>query len=175
CQVRWKQSQAGPVGGGVVQLRCPRCGVELEPIAQGECHFPYGYGERDSDLRAPCRSSGNGGFPPSSFQVGPKQIQARRVAAAEPQIEFVCFGADCVPIVQDESHFPYARGERDSDLRAPCSSSGNGGLLPSSFQVRPKQIQARPIVVGVVQIRCPRCRVELEPIAQGESHFLYEL
>ena len=105
-----------------------------------------------------------------------KQIQARRVAVAAPQTEFprLCFGAAYSPIAQGESHFLYERQERDNDLRASCRSSDSGGLPPGPFRTGPKQIQARPIVVGVVQIRCPRCGVEHQPIAQGESHFLYE-
>src|SRR6516165_2367972 len=70
-------------------------GAAYSPIDQDESHFPYGYGERDSDLRAPCRSSGSGSLPPSPFRKCPKQIQARRVAVVEPQAEFpgLCFGA----------------------------------------------------------------------------------
>ena len=83
-----------------------------------------------------------------------KQIQARRVAVAAPQTEFprLCFGAAYSPIAQGESHFLYERQERDNDLRASCRSSDSGGLPPSPFRTGPKQIQARPIVVGVVQI-----------------------
>ena len=32
---------------------------------------------------------------------------------------------------------------------------------PTSFRAEPKQLQAHPIVVCVVQIICPRCRVSL--------------
>src|SRR5262249_37130831 len=144
------------------------------PIHRAESHFPYGFGERDSDLRSPCRSSDSGSLPPSPFRKCPKQIQARRVAVAEPQTEFprLCFGAAYQPIAQGESHFLYDRQERDSDLRAPCRSSASGGLPPSPLRTDHKQTQPHAIVVGLVQITRPRCGVDHQPIAQGESHFL---
>src|SRR3989442_2810315 len=116
-------------------------GAEQQRMAQGESHFLYEWQERDSDLRAPCRSSDSGGLPPSRFQVGPKQIQARRVVAAEPQAEFpgLCFGAAYPPKNRDESHFLYEWQESDSDLPSPFRSSGSGGLPPIPFESGPNR------------------------------------
>src|SRR5262249_36594996 len=111
-----------------MQIICPRCRVAHQPIARGESHSLYGDAERDSDLRAACRSSDCAGLPPIPFQVGPNQIQARQVVAAELQTEFVCCDADCLPSARGESHFLYEYVERDSDLRAACRSSDSGGL-----------------------------------------------
>src|SRR3989442_8460447 len=80
------------------------CGAEQQPIAQGESHFLYEWQERDSDLRAPCRSSDSGGLPPSPLRKGPKQIQVRRVAVAEPQIEFAFFDADSLSKIGRTHH-----------------------------------------------------------------------
>jgi hypothetical protein len=35
-----------------------------------------------------------------SVEVGPNQIQARRVVAVAPQTKFAFFGADCLPIAR---------------------------------------------------------------------------
>src|SRR6516165_9649678 len=169
-----KQIQARPIVVGVVQIRCPRCGVEHQPIAQGESHFLYEWQERDSDLRAPCRSSDSGSLPPSPFEVGPKQIQARRVVVGVAQIRCPPCGVEHQPIAQGESHFLYEWQERDSDLRAPCRSSDSGGLPPSPFEVGPKQIQARRVAVAAPQTEFAFFGADCLPIARGESHFLYE-
>src|SRR5205823_4923428 len=145
-----KQIQAHPIVVDVVQIRCPRRRVEHEPIAQDESHFLYGWQERDSHLRAACRLSDSGGLPPSPFRVDPKQIQARRIVAAQPQAEFSCpcFAAAYPPIAQEESHFLYVSPERDSDPRAPCRSSDSGHLPPRPSRAGSKQIQVRRIVAA---------------------------
>src|SRR5215831_7532939 len=145
--MRSKQIQARRVAVAEPQIEFPRLcfGAAYSPIAQGESHFLHERQERDSDLRAPCRSSDSGGLPPSLSRAGPTQIQTRRVVAAEPQTEFprLCFGAAYPPKNRGESHFLYGVAERDSDLRAPCRSSDSGSLPPSPFRECPKQIQAR--------------------------------
>src|SRR6516225_369525 len=171
-----KQIQARPIVVGVVQIRCPRCGVEHQPIAQGESHFLYEWQERDSDLRAPCGSSDSGSLPPKLHPTRSKQIQARRVVAAAPQTEFprLCFGAAYPPKNRGESHFLYGVAERDNDLRASCRSSDSGSLPPSPFRECPKQIQARRVAVAAPQTEFAFFGADCLPIARGESHFLYE-
>src|SRR6516162_9501337 len=171
-----KQIQARPIVVGVVQIRCPRCGVEHQPIAQGESHFLYEWQERDSDLRAPCGSSDSGSLPPKLHPTRSKQIQARRVVAAAPQTEFprLCFGAAYPPKNRGESHFLYGVAERDNDLRASCRSSDSGSLPPSPFLECPKQIQARRVAVAAPQTEFAFFGADCLPIARGESHFLYE-
>src|SRR6516164_9339442 len=169
-----KQIQARPIVVGVVQIRCPRCGVEHPPIAQGGSHFLYEWQERDSDLRSPCGSSDSGSLPPKLHPTRSKQIQARRVVAAAPQTEFprLCFGAAYPPKNRGESHFLYGVAERDNDLRAPCRSSDSGSLHPSPLHAGPKQIQARRVAVAAPQAEFVR-GAAYSPIDQDESHFPY--
>src|SRR5262249_26436948 len=171
-----KQIQARRVAVAEPQTEFPRLcfGAAYQPIAQGENHFLYEWQERDSDLRASCRSSDSGSLHPNPLHAGPKQIQAHRVVVGVVQIRCPRCGVERLPIARGESHFLCDGQERDRDLRASCRSSDSGSLPSSPFRTGPKQIQARPIVVGVVQIRCLRYGVAFLSIHQFEAHFLYE-
>jgi hypothetical protein len=89
-----------------------------------------------------------------------RQIQVRPIVGDAPRIRHLCLHAARSPIDQVDSHFQYAFAERRNVPRDLYIFLNGCSLPPKPHPRHPKQIQARPVVVGVVQIRCPRWSVE---------------
>src|SRR4029453_10736939 len=130
------------------------------PLTEGKTIFFMQCWNATMSLAAPCTLSDSGSLPPKLQPMDPKQIQARRVVVAEPQIECFSHAADDAPKNRGENHFLCGHQQRDNDPRAPCTLSDSGSLAPKPLGMGPKQIQARRVVVAEPQTDFLCCGAE---------------